>query len=194
MANKGIARICTLTGDWVDASGQRMGRPKPEQLMPGVCYSAAVPPCNCDEGVRELAPRCRCLGTPKCTAAQVWVLMDGDREEMPKLRRAANVFQCANRQCGFRQEMGPTVYYYMNRGSSDYMQARGGSMIHYVATTDQIHELADAATLEQYHSLYGPEPPLNRLRETDRQWPSIGEQDQHRRCQIRRTMPVVAGP
>ena len=118
VVNKGIARICTLTGNMVDASRQQMGRPKPEHLMPGVCYSAAVPPCNCDEGVLELAPRCRCLGTPKCTAAQVWVLIDGDPEELPELRRAANVFQCRNRHCGFRQEMGPTVYYYMNRGST----------------------------------------------------------------------------
>ena len=151
MVNGGIARICTLTGDWVDADGERMGRlPKPEHLKSGVCYSAAVPPCNCDEGVRELAPRCCCLGEPKCTAAQVWVLVDGDKDEMPKLRRAANVFQCANNQCGFRQEMGPTVYYYMNRGTTSYMKARDGAMIHYVAEPEHIHMLDDAETLARY--------------------------------------------
>ena len=169
VVNSGIARICTLTGDWVDADGQRMGRrPKPEHLKSGVCYSAAVPPCNCDEGVRELAPRCRCLGAPKCTAAQVWVLVDGNKDEMPKLRRAANVFQCANSQCGFRQEMGPTVYYFMNRGTTTYMKARGGSMIHYVAEAEHIHMLDDAETLARYITVYGEEPPLNKLRESDR--------------------------
>ena len=84
--NKGIAQIDTRSGDMVDAEGQLMGKLKPEHLVLGVCYSAAVPPWNCDEGVLELAPQCCCLGTPKCTAAQVWVLVDGDKDEMPKLR------------------------------------------------------------------------------------------------------------
>ena len=84
--NKGIAWIDTQTRDMVDAKGQLLGKPKPEHLVSGVCYSAAVPPCNCDEGVLELAPRCRCLGTPKCTAAQVWVLIDGLPGEQPELR------------------------------------------------------------------------------------------------------------
>jgi hypothetical protein len=38
-------------------------------------------------------------------------------------------------------------------------------MIHYVATTEQLHELLDADTLEEYHALYSAEP-LNLLRET----------------------------
>ena len=84
--NNGIAQICTLTGDMIDAERQQMGRPKPEHLMPGVCYSAAVPPCNFDKGVLKLAPQCCCLGTPKCIAAQVWVLIDGDPTELPELR------------------------------------------------------------------------------------------------------------
>ena len=93
--------------------------------------------------------------------------MDGDREEMPKLRRAANVFQCANNQCGFRQEMGPTVYYYTNRGTTSYMRARGGSMIHYVAESEHIHMLDDAETLARYITVYGQEPPRNRMRESN---------------------------
>ena len=39
-------------------------------------------------------------------------------------------------------------------------------MIHYIATTERLHELLDADTLKEYHTLYGPEEPLNLLRET----------------------------
>ena len=184
--NKGIARIDTRTGDMVDAEGQLMGKPKSEHLVSGMCYSAAVPPCNCDEGVLELAPRCRRLGTPKCMAAQVWVLVDGDPGELPELRRAANVYQCRNRHCRFRQEMGPTIYYYMNHGSTAHLQARGGSMIHYVATNERA-ELHDAETLEEYRALYESEP-LNSLRESSNSgrasesWAHIGDSSYGGQC------------
>jgi hypothetical protein len=61
--------------------------------------------------------------------------------------------------------MGPTIYYYMNHGSTAHLQSRVGSMIHYVATSERLHELLDVETLEEYHALYNSEP-LNLLRET----------------------------
>ena len=63
--------------------------------------------------------------------------------------------------------MGPTVYYYMNRGTTSYMKARGGSMIHYVAEAEHIHMLDDAETLAWYITVYSEEPLLNKLRESD---------------------------
>ena len=84
--NKGIAQINTRSGNMVDAEGQLLGIPKPEHLVSGQCYSAAVLPCNCDKGVLNLAPWCHCPGTPKCIAAQVWVLVDGSPGEQPELR------------------------------------------------------------------------------------------------------------
>ena len=63
--------------------------------------------------------------------------------------------------------MGPTVYYYMNRGTTSYMKARDGAMIHYVAESEHIHMLDDAETLARYIAVYGREPPRNRMRESN---------------------------
>ena len=60
--------------------------------------------------------------------------------------------------------MGPTIYYYMNTVNTADLQARGGSMIHYVATRERA-ELHDAETLEVHRALYETAP-LNTLRET----------------------------
>ena len=130
--NDGIARIDTRSGEMLDAEGQPLGVPKPEHLVSGQCYSATVPPCNCDEGVLDLAPRCNCPGMPKCTAAQVWVLVDGTPGEGPELRRAANAWQCGRWKCGFRQEMPPTIYWFWNAASTAELRTRGGCMIHYL--------------------------------------------------------------
>ena len=157
--NDGVAVLETATMYLIDAEGAKLVRIALGMLEPAQCYSAKVPPACCDTSVLAHAPECRCNGSPRCTAAQVYMMVDGKlgQQPEPEWRCAANVWQCTNGNCGFRVEMQPDIYWFTSmRNAAEH----NGCTTNYVMTEEQVYSNAEAL------NYVGDSDPVGLLAET----------------------------